>query len=230
VSYECEFLKYKPIRDRYAAYSCFRSNCCANGGSAYANDGVPSKEAAEGTFKAPPFLPYANRTIPERPLWGDSHLHTGLSLDAGLFGNTLLPDQAWRFAKGEQVISSTGQPVRLAPVFRRDAIDEWRMPKRLETAALGQGGMTILACSDKCWWAIPTGAGVVYVQVTRCVAGDRYEQGVIAVVGLARLHEVFEPPKLGQCAHPYLAVLRAQPHATFKTAFKESNTAIGFNP
>lgn len=114
MSYECEFLKYKPIRDRYEAYSCFRGTCCANGGSAYANDGVPSKEAAEGTFKAPPFSPYANRTIPERPLWGDSHLHTGLSLDAGLFGNTLLPDQAWRFAKGEQVISSTGQPVRLA--------------------------------------------------------------------------------------------------------------------
>ncbi|WP_108837317.1 DUF3604 domain-containing protein [Tateyamaria sp. Alg231-49] len=77
-------------------------------------DGVPSEEAAEGTFPAKPFSPYANRTIPERPLWGDSHLHTGLSLDAGAFGNTLLPDEAWRFAKGEQVISSTGQPVRLS--------------------------------------------------------------------------------------------------------------------
>ncbi|WP_171101715.1 DUF3604 domain-containing protein [Ruegeria sp. HKCCD7255] len=77
-------------------------------------DGVPSPEAAEGTFPEKPFSPYANRTIPERPLWGDTHLHTGLSLDAGAFGNTLLPDEAWRFAKGEQVISSTGQPVRLA--------------------------------------------------------------------------------------------------------------------
>ena len=77
-------------------------------------DGVPSTDAAEGTFAEKPFSPYANRTFPERPLWGDSHLHTGLSLDAGAFGNTLLPDEAWRFAKGEQVISSTGQPVRLA--------------------------------------------------------------------------------------------------------------------
>lgn len=82
--------------------------------AALANDAVPSEKAAEGTFKAAPFSPYANRTIPERPLWGDTHLHTGLSLDAGAFGNTLLPDTAWRFAKGEQVISSTGQPVRLA--------------------------------------------------------------------------------------------------------------------
>ncbi|MEM8958997.1 MAG: DUF3604 domain-containing protein [Pseudomonadota bacterium] len=77
-------------------------------------DGAPSPEAAEGTFPGKPYSPYANRTIPERPLWGDTHLHTGLSLDAGAFGNTLLPDDAWRFAKGEQVVSSTGQPVRLA--------------------------------------------------------------------------------------------------------------------
>ncbi|MBO9410953.1 MULTISPECIES: DUF3604 domain-containing protein [unclassified Ruegeria] len=77
-------------------------------------DAIPTKEAAEGTFAERPFSPYANRSFPERPLWGDTHLHTGLSLDAGAFGNTLLPDEAWRFAKGEQVISSTGQPVRLA--------------------------------------------------------------------------------------------------------------------
>lgn len=76
-------------------------------------DAVPSKEAAAGTFAERPYSPYANRTFPERPLWGDSHLHTGISLDAGLFGNSLRPDAAWRFAKGEQVISSTGQPVRL---------------------------------------------------------------------------------------------------------------------
>ncbi|NRA99262.1 MAG: DUF3604 domain-containing protein [Rhodobacteraceae bacterium] len=77
-------------------------------------DGVPSEAAAEGTFPEKPFSPYANRNFPERPLWGDTHLHTGLSLDAGAFGNTLLPDTAWAFAKGEKVVSSTGQPVRLA--------------------------------------------------------------------------------------------------------------------
>lgn len=74
---------------------------------------VPTEEAAEGTFADRPFSPYANRTFPERPLWGETHLHTGLSLDAGAFGNILRPDDAWRFAKGEQITSSTGQPVRL---------------------------------------------------------------------------------------------------------------------
>jgi hypothetical protein len=48
------------------------------------------------------------------PLWGDTHLHTSLSVDAGLFGNTLPPSEAYRFARGEQVTSSTGQKVRLS--------------------------------------------------------------------------------------------------------------------
>ncbi|MEM1431868.1 MAG: DUF3604 domain-containing protein [Pseudomonadota bacterium] len=76
---------------------------------------VPSEEAAESGFpEGRPYSPYADRAFAERPLWGESHLHTGLSLDAGAFGNTLRPADAWRFAKGEQVISSTGQPVRLS--------------------------------------------------------------------------------------------------------------------
>jgi hypothetical protein len=75
---------------------------------------VQTEESTEGTFAERPFSPYANRTFPERPLWGETHLHTGLSLDAGAFGNILGPDDAWRFAKGEQIVSSTGQPVRLS--------------------------------------------------------------------------------------------------------------------
>ncbi|MEQ9694049.1 DUF3604 domain-containing protein [Shimia sp. SDUM112013] len=75
---------------------------------------TPTKEAAESGFSDQPFSPYANRNFPERPLWGETHLHTGLSLDAGAFGNILGPDDAWRFAKGEQVVSSTGQQVRLS--------------------------------------------------------------------------------------------------------------------
>ena len=60
------------------------------------------------------YSPYARRDFPDRPLWGDTHLHTAISFDAGAFGATLLPPDAYRFAKGEEVISSTGQPVRLS--------------------------------------------------------------------------------------------------------------------
>jgi hypothetical protein len=45
--------------------------------------------------------------------YGDSHVHTSYSTDAGLFGNTIGPDEAYRFAKGEVVVSSTGVKARL---------------------------------------------------------------------------------------------------------------------
>lgn len=59
------------------------------------------------------YSPYVNSSYPNRVFWGDTHLHTSYSWDAGLVGNTLGPDEAYRFAKGEQVIASSGQPVKL---------------------------------------------------------------------------------------------------------------------
>jgi len=64
--------------------------------------------------EAGPYSPYVNRDFPERPLWGDHHLHTSLSMDAGGFGNRLGLREAYLFARGEQVTASSGQPVRLA--------------------------------------------------------------------------------------------------------------------
>ena len=40
--------------------------------------------------------------------WGDTHLHTNLSMDAGLFGNRIGLDEAYKFAKGEEVTASIG--------------------------------------------------------------------------------------------------------------------------
>ncbi|MTH95707.1 DUF3604 domain-containing protein [Roseibium sp. RKSG952] len=60
------------------------------------------------------YSPYAGRSFPERPLWGDTHLHTGQSMDAGGFGARLSQEDAWRFARGEEITASSGQPVRLA--------------------------------------------------------------------------------------------------------------------
>lgn len=51
---------------------------------------------------------------PERVFWGDTHLHTANSVDAFGFGNRLDPEQALRFARGEEVVSSTGQKAKLA--------------------------------------------------------------------------------------------------------------------
>jgi hypothetical protein len=61
----------------------------------------------------PIYSPFVDQNHPDRVYWGETHLHTSYSWDAGLVGNTLDPDDAYRFAKGEQVIASSGQPVKL---------------------------------------------------------------------------------------------------------------------
>ena len=62
----------------------------------------------------PPYSPYAGRNFPTQPFFGDTHLHTAFSMDSGAFGARLTPRDAYRFARGEEVTSSTGQPVKLS--------------------------------------------------------------------------------------------------------------------
>ena len=82
--------------------------------AAASDAGTPTTDMLSNAYTGKVYSPYAKRAIPERPLWGDSHLHTSLSMDAGLFGNRLSPREAYRFARGEQVVSSSGQAVRLS--------------------------------------------------------------------------------------------------------------------
>ena len=67
-----------------------------------------------GLFKAPGYSPYAGRKFPTRVFWGDTHLHTSNSFDARAFGVTLGPEEAYRFARGEEVTSSHGERVKLS--------------------------------------------------------------------------------------------------------------------
>jgi len=77
----------------------------------YAGDvGIEKHEVRIG---APEYSPYLNRAYPYRVLWGDTHLHTSYSTDAGMIGNFLGPDEAFRFARGEIVRASGGQRARL---------------------------------------------------------------------------------------------------------------------
>ncbi|MDV7144635.1 DUF3604 domain-containing protein [Tropicimonas sp. TH_r6] len=61
-----------------------------------------------------PYSPYADRSYPTQVYFGDTHVHTGLSGDAGGGGTRLMPRDAYRFARGDQVTSNTGQPVKLS--------------------------------------------------------------------------------------------------------------------
>ena len=77
--------------------------------------GALDKQTAEKAFPARrPYSPYVGANIPTRPYFGDTHLHTSFSMDAGAFGARLTPRDAYVFARGNEVQSSSGQPVRLS--------------------------------------------------------------------------------------------------------------------
>jgi hypothetical protein len=63
---------------------------------------------------AEPVDAVAASAYPERPLFGDTHLHTTNSFDAFGAGNRLSPNEALRFARGEEVMSSSGIPAKLS--------------------------------------------------------------------------------------------------------------------
>ena len=60
------------------------------------------------------YSPYAGKNYPVQALWGDTHLHTKLSLDARAFGATLGPAEAYKLARGEEITSSHGERIKLS--------------------------------------------------------------------------------------------------------------------
>ena len=73
-----------------------------------------SKEALSSAYAGKAYSPYAERDFPDQLLWGETHLHTKLSMDARAFGNRLDQRDAYRAARGEEIMSSSGQLVRLS--------------------------------------------------------------------------------------------------------------------
>ena len=77
--------------------------------------GTLDKQAADRAFPGKaPYSPYAGRNFPTRPFFGDTHLHTSFSMDAGAFGARLGPRDAYVFARGGEITASSGQRVRLS--------------------------------------------------------------------------------------------------------------------
>jgi hypothetical protein len=60
------------------------------------------------------YSPYAKQAYATEVFWGDTHLHTALSVDATIFGATLGLEDAYRFARGEEVRASSGQRIKLS--------------------------------------------------------------------------------------------------------------------
>ena len=75
---------------------------------------VHTASIRESVAQESKYSPYASPDHPVRAYWGDQHLHSSWSADAATSGTTVGPEEALRFARGEEVTSTTGQRVRLA--------------------------------------------------------------------------------------------------------------------
>jgi hypothetical protein len=86
----------------------------AFGGSAAVvgnDEGVTKEDVARIT--QPQFSPYAGRNYPTRVFFGDTHLHTAISVDAGTMCRVGQED-AFRFARGEEIATTFGLRAKLS--------------------------------------------------------------------------------------------------------------------
>jgi hypothetical protein len=60
-----------------------------------------------------PYSPYVDQHFPQKVFFGDTHFHSSLSVDSGMVGNRVDLDQAFRFALGEEIVTSTGKRAQL---------------------------------------------------------------------------------------------------------------------
>jgi hypothetical protein len=68
-------------------------------------------------LKSVDYSPYPQQKFPNKVYFGETHLHTSYSTDAGMVGNTLGPEDAYRIARGEPFVSSMGVPGQLSRPF-----------------------------------------------------------------------------------------------------------------
>jgi hypothetical protein len=68
-------------------------------------------------LKSIDYSPYPQQNFPNQVYFGETHLHTSFSTDAGMVGNILGPDDAFRISRGEPFVSSMGVPGRLSRPF-----------------------------------------------------------------------------------------------------------------
>ncbi|MEM8728981.1 MAG: DUF3604 domain-containing protein [Pseudomonadota bacterium] len=83
----------------------------AVGSAGWAQDMRPPR--GEQTQAAASYSPFTGQDYPQDVYFGDTHLHSSWSTDAGMAGATLGPEQAYRFSRGEEVTSHLGFPVKL---------------------------------------------------------------------------------------------------------------------
>jgi len=81
--------------------------------SAFGQDYLPDKAGVTKAMTKQQYSPYVGRDFPTRVMWGDTHLHTAISVDAGTM-NRLGQEDAFRFARGDEVTTTNGLQARLS--------------------------------------------------------------------------------------------------------------------
>jgi hypothetical protein len=98
-------------------------------------------------FKEPGYSPYAGRNFPSQVYWGNQHHHTAISVDAAAFGCRLDDEASYRAARGEEVVTSTGQRYKIARPL------DWLV---VSDHAEAYGGVALLMAGDPRLLADPT--------------------------------------------------------------------------
>jgi hypothetical protein len=81
----------------------------------HGQEAQPPADVLKDSFPAQKsYSPYAGRNFPTRVFFGDTHVHTGASMDAGAFGARTGPEEAFRFARGEEITAANGMKVKLS--------------------------------------------------------------------------------------------------------------------
>jgi len=101
------------------------------------------------------YSPYIDRDFPMNVYFGDTHLHTSISLDAFGDGNKRIgPDEAYRFANGEVLEGHDGKPVRMSrPLDFLMVADHGEYMGIMQAITEGEPGQGLLATETGKRWA-----------------------------------------------------------------------------
>ena len=83
------------------------------GSLAGAQDQIPTQDAVVKALAKAEYSPYVGREYPTNVYWGDTHLHTAISVDAGTMCRVGQED-AYRFARGEEITTTHGLRAKLS--------------------------------------------------------------------------------------------------------------------
>lgn len=76
-----------------------------------ANAFTPTRDNVSGPKKE--YSPFVDDHYPDNVYFGDTHLHTSWSTDAGMAGASLGPDEAYKVSRGDTITSHDGWKVKL---------------------------------------------------------------------------------------------------------------------